>query len=744
MERVQYSLERTLPSLHALDSTNTFSREELRALTAQRASLETALVRRIANRDGSDYIAYVAFEDKIEKLRLVRTAKAEAEAHSQRKTSNKLGKQGAADELTVGGTKEQQARLRASYLARCISIFERGVTKLKDSLPLWQSYLAWARARNMRIVVGRIFARVLNLHTANIPLWIQAAGYELGTNFAANTARLLLQRAISLNTLPFNEVAVPIENGSETALSNGEEQEERPKKKRRQSKSSTSSSRQIAAAAPLTQTQTRPISFTFNLTPAERDLVRLWVEYARMELVFLERLRRRWAVLGLAEGSKSATAQPSSKARGISQRFTKQGQQSSSITDAVDTSTLANLPGDHPEGVDDEADEDVPLSGDQDQRRRDEEEAVRSSNLPDAEVQNDSPAPNVAQALHTPAQVAQQAIMSGGLLTPLIKTAFTSVAPKLRMVLALGLIRLLRAFPLLDTADESRDVPSATESIRKALAEQVLDTFANSSYVGPNGTPLLSPSQGAARAILLAARPILLDSPSSLSRLSRSAREEERETNIRLRVQGKLRSVEDDEVDGMLKHVKADFKAREAKEKGSISALPSFSTLSKVPRDPAAHFVALEIVQALRPLAQSASSRAQVPILLGQFIGQLLEMAAATRSDAAGGKKTETSSSMMTAYYGLSLSLEGESARFPALAAQVLTTIVGAELRRPTKKAVAVSKDGDVDSDEGSDEGEERDDQVQSAAPASVMLIQEQNLRLLLQKSAERLISVPK
>ncbi|KAK0566493.1 U3 snoRNP protein [Tilletia horrida] len=743
MERVQYSLERTLPSLHTLDATKTFTRDELRALTAQRASLETALVRRIANRDGSDYIAYVAFEDKIEKLRLVRTAKAEAEAHAERKTRGRgKGKAAVADEdAPVGGTKEQQARLRAAYLARCIAIFERGVTKLKDSLPLWQAYLAWARARNMRIVVGRVFARALNLHTTHIALWIQAAGYELGTNYAANTARLLLQRAISLNTLAFTEVAVPA-GASVTASVDGDDTEStRPKKKRKQGKGAS----QPVATSTTQTTQHRPIAFTINLTPRERDLLRLWVEYARMELVFLERLRRRWAILGLGRGG-SSTATPgalrsSGAAQGISQRFTDAAAVGQKTAGPITTAKLVSLPGDHAEGIDDEAKEDLALTDGQD-GEDEEADVLRTAEVPSAELSLSSG----PTAVRTPAQAAQEAIMSGGLLAPLISTAFTSVAPKLRLPLALGLVNLLRCFPLLDIdaeADNGAGGPSVEDeelgssAIRAKLAGQVLDAFAKSTHAVPSPSEsALSPSNGAARALLLAASPILLHAPAPFARSSKRTRVKEQETHARLRAQGRLCHVEDEEVDGVLARAREEYKraARAAADAGLSGITGSGGSASEVVDAPT-QLIALQLVETLHPLAAAPpAQRASLPILLGQFIGNLLQAASVAATTDGKAEQPSSTSAISAAYYGLSLTASGEEARFGRLAAQLVRTLLSARL--PVKKA----RNGKVAAEE--EDGEEEngeEEEMENEEGEGPLLIQEENLRALLETSAQRL-----
>jgi hypothetical protein len=153
------------------------------------------------------------------------------------------------------------AKLRAESARRSIAIYERGVIRLRGDVDFWLAYLAWARGRGMRVVAGRVAARALALFPNEHRLWIGCADDELRKSGIAS-ARALLQRAIRLNTVPH----------------------ERSAKRRRGEE---------GIAAPLVEPP------TLRLSPKEMNLVALWVAYVRMELVFLERLRRRKAVLGL-------------------------------------------------------------------------------------------------------------------------------------------------------------------------------------------------------------------------------------------------------------------------------------------------------------------------------------------------------------------------------------------------------------------------------------------------------------
>ena len=70
MERVQYSLERTLPQLRVLDEHGILTKDELRSLTSQRQSFEARLIRRKA--DKNDFVRYLDFEDDLHALIMLR------------------------------------------------------------------------------------------------------------------------------------------------------------------------------------------------------------------------------------------------------------------------------------------------------------------------------------------------------------------------------------------------------------------------------------------------------------------------------------------------------------------------------------------------------------------------------------------------------------------------------------------------------------------------------------------------
>ena len=262
MERVQYSLERTLPQLRVLDEHGILTKDELRSLTSQRQSFEARLIRRKA--DKNDFVRYLDFEDDLHALIMLRAR----ERNRLVMERIKSGDEDAKSQLLPRSFFPKQA---AHSSAHCVAIFERMVLKFRWDLDAWERYIAWAKKRKMRVVAGRVYARALAMHPMQPSLWLSAADYELNTHADTSAARALLQRAIRTNKLS--------------------EAEDGRSKAQRTSRGAS----HLGA-------------YRWRLTSYERDVLRLWVEYFRMELVFMERLRRRWRVIAGDDADEEAAA----------------------------------------------------------------------------------------------------------------------------------------------------------------------------------------------------------------------------------------------------------------------------------------------------------------------------------------------------------------------------------------------------------------------------------------------------
>ena len=187
-------------------------------------------------------------------------------------------------------------QFRSAYTARVISIYERALRKFKSQLHVWTTYISWAKERGMRVVLGRVLARVLAMHPTKVELWAMAADQELNSNGSATGARSLLQRGLRIN-----KPAAPssTRKGKERQKDDGSD---RPHKK---SRMSDSGNRYALATASTSQERLPPPLCIPPISESqERSYLSLALEYVRMELIFMERLRRRWAILGIdAEGA---------------------------------------------------------------------------------------------------------------------------------------------------------------------------------------------------------------------------------------------------------------------------------------------------------------------------------------------------------------------------------------------------------------------------------------------------------
>jgi U3 small nucleolar RNA-associated protein 6 len=71
MERVQYSLESSLPELKDLQANGIFSSQEIKEIIKRRSNFEQQLVRRQPRK--KDFLEYIEYEMALERLRKKRT-----------------------------------------------------------------------------------------------------------------------------------------------------------------------------------------------------------------------------------------------------------------------------------------------------------------------------------------------------------------------------------------------------------------------------------------------------------------------------------------------------------------------------------------------------------------------------------------------------------------------------------------------------------------------------------------------
>ncbi|CCF50629.1 hypothetical protein NDA11_004527 [Ustilago hordei] len=428
MERVQYQLERSVPQLQLLDENNVFTKEQLRSITTQRQTFEGRLLRR--GPDKQDFLRYADFERNLADLINVKANR-------------------------IGLPRSFHRDNAAIHTGHIIAIYERLVLKFKYDVDAWQQYIAFAKSRKMPVVTGRVYARALSLHPNNVSLWLAAAAHELNDNASTTAARSLLQRALRLNRLPWKSTpshSVASTSNTNKRTSNGDLSDSN-KRPRHDSPSTTSnsdahSSSQSATSGPA----------ALKLSSRETDLLRLWVEYIRMELVFIERLRRRWLVLGLEWDDDQATNDGN---LGTSNN-TAEAQQAAVDLDAAKSGIGIGI------GVatDHEDDDDL--------------ERILLSQVPEkdddaraevVEATNTAKPNTFTSRKMTTVPPTQIAVLRGNIPLYLVGSALESLAPHLHFVFLLALIELLQTFPFAEPV--SIDARKSGQALRRRLLDGV-------------------------------------------------------------------------------------------------------------------------------------------------------------------------------------------------------------------------------------------------------------------------------
>lgn len=292
MERVDYHLERLLPSVQLLSSVKLFTSEELRSFMHKRRVAETSLISR--NVSKATYLDYVRLEESFERLTQLKLSRSPRDGKSE-------------DAITL----KDRSKIRRFQEKHIISIWQRFITKLgRHDVEPFTRYLHWLKTRGMRRVYSEVAAQALSLHSSHTPLWIQVADWELNSNMDASAARLTLLRGIRLNTAIHSDAKrsaiVAKREGRrrkrQRRLLEGEEDKDEDDELSDEMVQDAES--ESAPKGTLTGTSLHPLVLPEALPLAQLQLVDLWLAYFRMEIVFLERLRRRWAVLGLS-GSRT-------------------------------------------------------------------------------------------------------------------------------------------------------------------------------------------------------------------------------------------------------------------------------------------------------------------------------------------------------------------------------------------------------------------------------------------------------
>lgn len=186
-DNVNVQLEAMLPELDDLVQKGLFTKLEVKTIVKKRREHEFALAKRIANK--ADFLRYAEYETKLEQLRKKRkerilAALAATDGETGRKKQRPTWK---------GSVSDHSLRQRIHF------IYDRALRKFPGDVDLWIKYLDWAESVGANKVLGRSYARAIQLHPSKPTFWIKAATWELESNTNMGAARVLLQRAIRMN-----------------------------------------------------------------------------------------------------------------------------------------------------------------------------------------------------------------------------------------------------------------------------------------------------------------------------------------------------------------------------------------------------------------------------------------------------------------------------------------------------------------------------------------------------------------
>ncbi|RVX07994.1 U3 small nucleolar RNA-associated protein 6-like [Vitis vinifera] len=265
---VQYRLERMVNELDDLERRGVFSRREIAEIVKQRRKFEYRLKRPSPLKQ--DYLAYIEYEKQLDSLRRLRkkSVAREAKKKTMKSVSDFAG------------------------VSRILEIYQLAVMRYKGDIDLWFRYLEFCRERRN----GRM-KKAVGSKLCEVELIVPSVG--LGVPMKANFADHLILWLEIPNLAPYHAVDYCLVPASILGVCN-----------LTQTKLNVESKHVpgvwIYAAAwefdhNLNATAARALMQSgLRVCPTSEDL---WVEYLRMELTYLNKLKARKVALGEDEGT---------------------------------------------------------------------------------------------------------------------------------------------------------------------------------------------------------------------------------------------------------------------------------------------------------------------------------------------------------------------------------------------------------------------------------------------------------
>ncbi|KAM0751123.1 hypothetical protein T439DRAFT_288471, partial [Meredithblackwellia eburnea MCA 4105] len=162
-EQVQLALERLLPELRDLEQRNIFSKEEISDIVAKRRSHELSLAKRDVR--PADYLRYIEYESKLEKLRKIRA--------NRMKPLHQLDSKGRPLKQ-----KKKKSLSDHSIQAHITHLHQLSVRRFPHSQHLWDALLSHALSQSSPLLVSKTLSSAIALHPTISKYWVMASHWE--------------------------------------------------------------------------------------------------------------------------------------------------------------------------------------------------------------------------------------------------------------------------------------------------------------------------------------------------------------------------------------------------------------------------------------------------------------------------------------------------------------------------------------------------------------------------------------
>ncbi|GAA5913858.1 snoRNA-binding rRNA-processing protein UTP6 [Sporobolomyces salmoneus] len=150
-EKVQLALERFLPELRDLEQRKVFTKAEINDIVAKRRGFEISLANGRSTKP-LDYLRYIDYETKLEKLRRARVIR-----------------------LQLTSTK---SRSDYSIQYHITQLHRLSVRRFPESLELWDAYIAHALSQDSPQLVSKTLSAAISMHPMTTRYWIMASRWE--------------------------------------------------------------------------------------------------------------------------------------------------------------------------------------------------------------------------------------------------------------------------------------------------------------------------------------------------------------------------------------------------------------------------------------------------------------------------------------------------------------------------------------------------------------------------------------